>query len=116
MSLEIFGPVVAAQSSDQLATKPPIPSRRIDAERTGDLTEAPVPAVAAGVKISGKSAAESPADDSPANVVSTTLPAEFRVERIPVAGRAELLTTFGRLDAMRSGRLPPPADPPLIIA
>jgi len=45
MSLSIFGPAVAAQSSDQLATKPPIPSRRIDAERTGDLTEAPVPAV-----------------------------------------------------------------------
>ncbi len=116
MSLEIFGPVVAAQSSDQLATKPPIPSRRIDAERTGDLTEAPVPAVAAGVKVSGKSAAESRADDSPADVVSSTLPAQFRLERIPVAGGAELLTIFGRLDGMRSGSLPPPEVPLLSIA
>jgi hypothetical protein len=54
MSLSIFGPAVAAQTSDQPATKPPIPSRRIDAERAGDPTEGQPPAVAEGVKVSAK--------------------------------------------------------------
>lgn len=115
MSLSIFGLAVAAQSSDQLATKPLIPSRRIDAERTGDLTEGQLPAVAEGVKVGGKSATESRADDSPTDVTSAPS-AQFRVERMPVAGGAELLTIFGRLDGMRSGSLPAPEVPLVSVA
>jgi hypothetical protein len=116
MSLSISGAEVAAQSSDQLATKPLVPTQRIDAERTGDLTAGQVPPAVEGVKVNGKSGAETPTDDSPPDVVSSTLPAQFRVERIPVAGGAELLTIFGRLDGMRSGSLPAPEVPLLSVA
>ena len=107
---------VAAQSSDQWSTKPPIPSRRVDAERTGDLPGDPAPGVPEGVKVSGNSGPEPRADDSPADAVSSTPPAQFRVERIPLAGGVELLTIFGRLDGMRSGSLTAPEVPLLSVA
>jgi hypothetical protein len=116
IAFSISGAEVSAQSSDQLATKPPIPSRRVDAERTGDLTEGQAPAVVEDVIGSGKSAAEPPPDDSPSDVVNNTTPPQFRAERIPVAGGAELLTIFGRLDGLRSGSLPAPEVPLLSVA
>jgi hypothetical protein len=115
IGLLIAGAEVAAQSSDQLATKPPVPTRRVDAERTGDLPAGQAPAVAEGANVSTKSAAELRADGSSADVVSSMPPAHFRVERIPVAGGAELLTIFGRLDGMRSGSLPAPEVPLLSV-
>jgi hypothetical protein len=36
---------------------------------------------------------------------------QFRVERLPLVGGAELLTIFGRLDGMRGGGLPAPEVP-----
>src|SRR5438105_4841653 len=41
--------------------------------------------------------------------------AQFRVERLPLIGGSELLTIFGRLDAVRSGPNPAPEVPLLSI-
>ena len=113
MGLSISGAEVAAQSTEQFATKPPVPTRRVDAERTGDVSAGQAPAVAEGDKVSSKSA-ELHADGSPTDVVSAP-PPQFRVERIPVAGGGELLTIFGRLDGMGSGSLPAPEVPLLSV-
>src|SRR6185503_19749754 len=43
--------------------------------------------------------AQAPAAAPPATV-STPAPPQFRLERLPVAGGAELITIFGRLDGM----------------
>ena len=100
---------VSAQSSDQLATKPPVPTRRVDVERTGDLPAGQV--LAEAVEVNPKAAADLSADGPSADVVRSAPPTQFRVERIPVAGGAELLTIFGRLDGLRTGSLPAPEVP-----
>lgn len=42
-------------------------------------------------------------------------PPQFRVERLPISGGAELLTIFGRMDGMRAGSLPSPEVPLLAV-
>lgn len=98
----------AAQSSDQSAIKAPVPARSGEAgsAATGTSTSAE------GAKVGAKSGEELAATDGAAeNESSSPPPSQFRVERIPVAAGAELLTIFGRLDGMRSGGRPAPEVP-----
>src|SRR5258708_13068095 len=95
VGLLMAGVEVAAQSPDQLATKPSVPTRRVETDRTGDLTAGRAPLVAEGAKVSAKSATESPAEDPPPAVVSSTpAKAQFRVDRTPLAGPPDMLTIF----------------------
>jgi hypothetical protein len=102
---------VAAQSADQIPAKPTVPTRTIGTEGSVISPVGQAPAVAEGVKVSTKSDAETTADRSSLDIAGSTPPAQFRVERIPVAGGAELLTIFGRLDGMRTGSQPAPEVP-----
>ena len=101
----------AAQSSDQSA-KPPVPSRNAEAGSAVGTPATPLPEPAEGAKVGAKSAADVPAANSAAeNDASSPPPSQFRIERITVAGGAELLTIFGRLDGMHSGGRPAPEVP-----
>lgn len=106
----------AAQSSDQLPTKPPAPARRVDPERLPDSPSGQIPFIIEGDKVGTAPGKESAGDDPTGTDVANVPAPQFRVERIPVAGGAELLTIFGRLDGLRSGSLPAPEVPLLTVA
>jgi hypothetical protein len=116
INLSIFGAQVAAQSSDQSATRPSVPTRKVDAERVGDLLTGQAPTIAENDKVSTASRTESRTDDPPPDVGGNSAPPQFRVERVPLNGGVELLTIFARLDGMRSNGITAPEVPLLSVA
>src|SRR5438128_182194 len=76
-----------AQKNTETATKPSAPAKTSEAQQITPASEG------------GTLEAANPLNDSPGT--STTTQPQFRVERESIAGGAELLTVFGRLDGIR---------------
>lgn len=101
----------AAAQSNILAGKPTLPDTAVEGKPAGTAPNEP-PKSAEGDGVDSKSAANVRPDDSSSETgSSSTPPSQFRVERMPMAGGAELLTIFGRLDGMRTSGLPAPEVP-----
>ena len=101
----------AAQSSSQFGNKTPAPAKPAEIERE-ILPAAKVPGQAEGDLIGSESSTEArPKESSTEGAATSTTQSQFRVERVPMIGGAELLTIFGRLDGMRPYGLPAPEVP-----
>jgi hypothetical protein len=101
----------AAQSSTQFANKAPAPATTAEIER-GTLPAAKVSGSAESDRADSKSSTEArPEESSTESGASNRTQSQFRVERVPMIGGAELLTIFGRLDGMRPYGLPAPEVP-----
>src|SRR5437870_6476042 len=100
----------AAQSTTQLALKPPAPAK------TNEPTQvSPAPPT---LEEGGREDAKTPEDSSRTSSdtePTVTTQRQFRVERMPIAGGAELFTIFGRLDGMRAAGQPAPEIPLLSV-
>lgn len=100
-----------AQSANQLAAKPA--PRVPDSERP----EAARPAIALAAPLGAPATAENTSDEARGEEPSTEAAAagatqsQFRVERLSLAGGAELLTIFGRADGLRASGKPAPEVP-----
>ncbi|HMG76965.1 MAG TPA: hypothetical protein VK582_26060 [Pyrinomonadaceae bacterium] len=102
----------AAQSSSQFGNKSSAPPKPAEIERSGPLpaTQAPGPVQDERVAANSSDEArpeESTTETSPSSPTQT----QFRIERLPMIGGAEVLTIFGRLDGMRSNGLSAPEVP-----
>jgi len=101
----------AAQQSNQFLNKSTAPAKTSEKE----LEPSPatkVPGAAEGEGDGAKSSTETRPDDSATETSpSNTTQSQFRVERVPMIGGAELLTIFGRLDGMRPYGRPAPEVP-----
>src|ERR1700730_2508550 len=101
----------AAQSPTQFARKLPASATPTEIERELlPATKVPGSAVADRAKSGGATGTRSE-DPSTEGGASNRNQSQFRVERAPMIGGAELLTIFGRLDGMRTGGLPAPEVP-----
>jgi hypothetical protein len=101
-----------AQSPNQFATQPPIPAKATGSERTESVPAKPKPISAEGEQTGEESSEATPLEEGPSETGGpSTTPPQFRVERMPLMGGAELLTIFGRLDGMRTQGLPAPEVP-----
>jgi hypothetical protein len=105
-----------AQTPNQFGAKPSPPNRQPEIEQPA---VAPVPLITGpvtGERVGNNASAEAGPDISPAEAASST-PAQnqFRVERLPMIGGAELLTIFGRMDGMRTQGLRAPEVPLLSV-
>jgi len=100
----------AAQSTNQFGTKPPAPGKAAEIEQPTVVTATPASLINIGERLAIPSSTEAtvPSTESEA---SSTPPTQFRIERLPMIGGAELLTIFGRLDGMRTNGLPAPEVP-----
>ncbi|MEK6336434.1 MAG: hypothetical protein AABM67_16020, partial [Acidobacteriota bacterium] len=112
--LLIAGESVVAQSPLP-SLKPADPATTGVVARPQSQPENPAPKSLDGEKVAAIPPDEPRADDPSIDPGSTVpaAPTQFRVERKTVAGGAELLTIFGRLDGMRTGNEPAP-DVPLV--
>jgi hypothetical protein len=103
----LVGSEAAAQSSNQLAPNP-----TINAEPAETFPGAQPRRSAESEQVGAKSAEQPRTDDYSSAAGASSLPStQFRFERTPVAGGAELLTIFGRMDGLRSGGLSTPEVP-----
>jgi hypothetical protein len=100
----------AAQSTTQLALKPPALARTNEPTQ---VSPAP-PTLEEGGREDAKTPEDSPPSSSDTEPTATTQP-QFRVERMPIASGAELFTIFGRLDGMRAAGQPAPEVPLLSV-
>ncbi|MDX6290806.1 MAG: hypothetical protein QOH42_2605, partial [Blastocatellia bacterium] len=93
----------AAQSTNQFSARPPAPAKTVEIEQPATLTAAPAPTINSGERLAATSSTETtlPATESGASSTPPT-PTQFRIERLPMIGGAELLTIFGRLDGVRT--------------
>jgi hypothetical protein len=102
----------AAQSSNQFGAKSPAPGKPTEIERPGTQPATPAPGPVEGERVAANPSTEARPEDS---AVSAGAPSptqtQFRIERLPMVGGAELLTIFGRLDGMRSNGLTAPEVP-----
>jgi hypothetical protein len=101
----------AAQSPTQFAGKPTAPATPAGiAPETLPGTNVPGSAEGDRASIGGTTGTRS---EGPSTEVgaSNRNQSQFRIERVPMIGGAELLTIFGRLDGMRTGGLPAPEVP-----
>src|SRR2546421_6328753 len=98
----------AAQSTTQLAQKPPAPAK------TNEPTQVSPGALEEGGREDAKTAEDSPRTSSDTEPTATAQ-LQFRVERMPIASGAELFTIFGRLDGMRAAGQPAPEIPLLSV-
>jgi hypothetical protein len=102
----------AAQSSNQFGAKLPAPGKPTEIERPGTQPAAQAPGSVEGERMAASSLTEARSDESPASTgAPSPTQTQFRIERLPVVGGAELLTIFGRLDGMRGSGLPAPEVP-----
>ena len=102
----------AAQSSNQFGARPSAPAKATESERAATLPAAPVDGAALGGRVDAKTSTEArPEEPSIETSASNPAQTQFRIERLPVVGGAELLTIFGRLDGMRTNNLPAPEVP-----
>ena len=99
----------AAQSPSQFTNK--APAKPVEIERE-TLPAVKVPGQAevdrGGSELSTDARPKEPSTEGAA---ANTAQSQFRVERVPMIGGAELLTIFGRLDGMRPYGLPAPEVP-----
>jgi hypothetical protein len=98
-----------AQTPNQFGSKPPASARPIETER---------PAVRAveGERAAANSSTDARPDESSTEPeLSTQTQTQFRIERMPMIGGAELLTIFGRMDGMRIKGKPAPEVPLLSV-
>jgi hypothetical protein len=101
-----------AQSSNQFGGKPAPPARTNEVERPAVAPTALTSGPAMGERVGNNLSAESRPDDSALeSTPSTSGQSQFRVERLPMIGGAELLTIFGRMDGMRTPGMPAPEVP-----
>jgi hypothetical protein len=102
----------AAQSSNQFVAKPSAPAKPAETEPPAVLPATPSPGSAEGERAAGNPSTGARAEESSVEPAALT-PAQtqFRIERLPMIGGAELLTIFGRLDGMRSTGRPAPEVP-----
>jgi len=109
--ISLFCAQAAAQQSNQFLNKSAVPAKTSEK----DLEPSPatkVPGAAEGDGVGAKSSTETRAEDSATETSpSNTTQSQFRIERVPMIGGAELLTIFGRLDGMRPYGLPAPEVP-----
>ncbi len=91
----------AAQSTNQFSAKQLAPAKTGEIEQPETLTSAPASIINSGERLAATSSTETtlPSTESGA---SSRPPTQFRIERLPMIGGAELLTIFGRLDGMRT--------------
>jgi hypothetical protein len=109
-------PLSPSNPANQLADKPPLPITTNAPARAETITGAQPLKSTAGEKLAGDATEKTRADDSSSSVGADSLPAtQLRIERTPVAGGAELLTIFGRMDGMRSGGVTAPEVPLLSV-
>lgn len=99
-----------AQSTNQFGSKPAPPTRATEIERPA--IGLPTVTSAQGERLGNSSPAESQPNEALIEASpSTPASNQFRVERLPMVGGAELLTIFGRMDGMRAAGLPAPEIP-----
>lgn len=102
----------AAQSSNQFGARQSAPAKPTEIERAGALPVALVPGAAENERGDAKSSTEARRDESATEIgASNPAQTQFRIERLPMVGGAELLTIFGRLDGMRANGLSAPEVP-----
>jgi hypothetical protein len=100
----------AAQSSAQFAGKASAPAKPAEIER--ETLPAKVPGQVESDRAGSESSTDArPGKSSTEGGAANTTQSQFRVERVPIVGGAELLTIFGRLDGMRPYGLPGPEVP-----
>jgi len=102
---------IAAQSTNQFSPKPPAPAKAVAIEQPATVTAVPAPMINGGERLAATSSAE-PALASTESGASSAPPTQFRIERLPMIGGAELLTIFGRLDGRTSDS--PASEVPLV--
>jgi len=102
----------AAQTLNQLGARPPGAVKPTESERQAvPPTTAPT-APAAGDRVGvTRSTEPQPEESSVVPAAAKPTQAQFRIERLPMIGGAELLTIFGRLDGMRREGLAAPEVP-----
>jgi len=108
--ISLFCAQAAAQQSNQFTNKSTGPAKTNEK----DLEPPPatkVPGPAEEKRIEVNSSTEAPAESATGTSHSNPTPGQFRIERVPMIGGAELLTIFGRLDGMRPNGLPAPEVP-----
>jgi hypothetical protein len=101
--------IIRAQSTNHLAPQPArVPdNERTEAARPAQLLAAPVSERTAVENFANGARGEEPSTEAGA----TSTEPQFRVERISLAGGAELLTIFGRADGLRVNGRPAPEVP-----
>jgi hypothetical protein len=99
-----------AQSPIELGAKPASHARTADIERPAGAPAALTSGSIAGERVAKNLFTEARSDES-AEAPSTPAQNQFRVERLPLIGGAELLTIFGRMDGMRRQGMPAPEVP-----
>jgi hypothetical protein len=99
-----------AQSPIELGAKPASHARTVDIERPAVAPAAQIAGPIAGERVGNNLSTEARPDES-AEAPATPAQNQFRVERLPLIGGAELLTIFGRMDGMRSQGMPAPEVP-----
>jgi hypothetical protein len=100
-----------AQSANHLTAKPPakVPDTEpTDAARPAQLLAAPLGERATAETVASEARREEPPAEAGAAAASQS---QFRVERLSLAGGAELLTIFGRADGLRASGRPEPEVP-----
>jgi hypothetical protein len=102
----------AAQSTNQFGAKPSAPAKAIEIEQVTTASAVQVPSLTRGERLGAIESTEATRGEPSIEVGTAATPQpQFRLERLPMIGGAELLTIFGRLDGMRSNGLPAPEVP-----
>jgi hypothetical protein len=102
----------AAQSTNQFGAKPSAPAKAIEIEQVTTASAVQVPGLTKGERLGAIASTEATQGEPSIEVGTAGTPQpQFRLERLPMIGGAELLTIFGRLDGMRSNGLPAPEVP-----
>ncbi len=102
----------AAQTTNQFGAKPSAPAKAVEIEQITTASAVPVPALTNAERLAANASTGATAGELPTEVGASGTPQpQFRIERLPMIGGAELLTIFGRLDGMRSNALPAPEVP-----
>jgi hypothetical protein len=104
----------AAQTTNQFSAKPSIPAKAVEIEQITTPSATQVPGLTTGERLAANASTAATSGEPSTEVGATGTPQpQFRIERLPMIGGAELLTIFGRLDGMRTNGLPAP-DVPLV--
>jgi hypothetical protein len=110
LAISLWCTQTAAQQSNQFANKPSAPAKPAEIERE-TLPAAKVPGRGEVDRAGSESSTDARPKESSTEGAANTTQSQFRVERVPMIGGAELLTIFGRLDGMRPNGLPAPEVP-----
>ncbi len=112
VAISVWCSPTAAQTPALFGARPSAPAKPTGIERAGTVPTAPGEGTAEGERVEARASTEA-RPEAPAIEPSAPNPAQtqFRIERLPMPGGAELLTIFGRLDGMRANGLPGPEVP-----